>query len=145
MVDRILVCIYTPLELTHEKAMLRPSPEEQMRSILIIQFILMLAGVAVSSHYQGEAALLPALYGGAIALANTLLLSRRVAQAGEIAKTSPQQSVNALYFGVVQRFVFVLVALGLGLGYLKLSPVPLLGTFMVSQLAYMLMGTRQVE
>jgi ATP synthase protein I len=123
---------------------IKPSPEEQMRSILIIQFILMLAGVAVSLSYQGEVALLPALYGGAIALANTLLLSRRVAQAGEIAKTSPQQSVNALYFGVVQRFVFVLVALGFGLGYLKLSPVPLLGTFMVSQLAYMLMGTRQV-
>lgn len=114
-----------------------------MRSILIIQFILMLAGVAVSWSYQGESALLPAFYGGAIALANTMLLSRRVAQAGEIAKTSPQQSVNALYFGVVQRFVFVLVALGFGLGFLKLMPVPLLGTFMVAQLAYMLMGTRQ--
>ncbi len=115
-----------------------------MRSILIIQFILMLGGVAVSWSYQGDSALLPAFYGGAIALANTLLLSRRVAQADEIAKISPQQSVSALYLGVVQRFVFVLVALGLGLGYLKLSPVPLLGTFMVSQLAYMLMGTRQV-
>ena len=114
-----------------------------MRSILIIQFILMLAGVVVSWSYQGEPALLPAFYGGAIALANTMLLSRRVAQAGEIAKTNPQQSVNALYFGVVQRFVFVLVALGFGLGYLKLAPVPLLGTFMVAQLAYMLMGTRQ--
>ena len=53
-----------------------------MQSILIIQFILMLAGVAVSYTYQGEAAMLPAFYGGAIALANTMLLSRRVAQAG---------------------------------------------------------------
>lgn len=124
--------------------MVKLSSEEQMRSILIIQFILMLAGVTVSWSYQGEPALLPAFYGGAVALANTMLLSRRIAQAGELAKTSPQQSVNALYVGVVQRFVFVLVALGFGLGYLELSPVPLLGTFMVSQLAYMLMGTRQV-
>ncbi|MDD5391936.1 MAG: ATP synthase subunit I [Thiothrix sp.] len=114
-----------------------------MRSVLIIQAILILAGIAVSRFYQGDVALLPAFYGGAIALANTMLLSRRVAQAGEIAKTSPQQSVNALYFGVVQRFVFVLVALGFGLGFLKLAPVPLLGTFMIAQLAYMLMGTRQ--
>lgn len=114
-----------------------------MRSILIIQFILVLAGVAVSKFYQGDAALLPAFYGGSIALANTLLLSKRVQQAGEIAKTSPQQSVYALYFGVIQRFVFVLVALGFGLGYLKLAPVPVLGTFMVAQLAYMLMGPRQ--
>lgn len=116
-----------------------------MRRILIIQFILMLAGVVVSVMYQGDSALLPAFYGGAIALANTMLLSRRIARAGEIAKTNPQQSVYALYFGVVQRFVFVLVALGFGLGFLKLAPIPLLGTFMVAQLAYMLMGTRQVE
>ncbi|MEN9502817.1 MAG: hypothetical protein RI964_2102 [Pseudomonadota bacterium] len=114
-----------------------------MLSILITQFVLMLAGVAVSSFYQGEAAMLPAFYGGAIALANTMLLSRRIAQAGELAKTSPQQSVYALYFGVVQRFVFVLVALGFGLGFLKLAPLPVLGTFTVAQLAYMLMGTRQ--
>ena len=116
-----------------------------MRIILITQFVLMLAGAAVSYLYQGEAAMLPAFYGGAIALANTMLLSRRIAQAGEIAKTNPQQSVYALYFGVVQRFVFVLVALGFGLGYLKLAPVPVLGTFMVAQLAYMLMGTRQAR
>ena len=115
-----------------------------MRSILIIQFILVLAGVAVSKYYQGDVAMLPAFYGGAIALANTLLLSRRVARAGEIAETNPQQSVNALYLGVVQRFVFVLVALGFGLGYLKLMPIPLIATFMIAQLAYMLMGTRQV-
>ena len=114
-----------------------------MRNVLIIQAILILAGVAVSRFYQGDAALLPAFYGGAIALANTLLLSRRITIAGEIAKTNPQHSVNTLYFGVVQRFVFVLVALGLGLGYLKLAPVPVLGTFMVAQLAYMLMGARQ--
>ncbi len=114
-----------------------------MRRIVIIQLTLILAGIAMSRFYQGDTAMLPALYGGAIALASTLLLSRRVEQAGEIAKTSPQQSVYALYLGVVQRFVFVLIALGLGLGFLKLSPVPLIATFMVAQLAYMLMGTRQ--
>ena len=114
-----------------------------MLSILITQFVLMLAGIAVSIFYQGEAAMLPAFYGGAIALANTMLLSRRIAQAGELAETNPQQSVYALYFGVVQRFVFVLVALGFGLGFLKLAPLPVLGTFAVAQLAYMLMGTRQ--
>ena len=40
-----------------------------MRNVLIIQAILILAGVAVSRFYQGDAALLPAFYGGAIALA----------------------------------------------------------------------------
>lgn len=114
-----------------------------MRNVFIIQAILVLAGVAVSRYYQGDPALLPAFYGGAIALANTLLLSRHVARAGELAKINPQQSVGTLYFGVVQRFVFVLVALAFGLGYLKLTPVPLLGTFIVAQLAYMLMTTQR--
>jgi ATP synthase protein I len=50
-----------------------------------------------------------------------------------------------IYVGVIQRFVFVLVALGFGLGFLKLTPVPaLLGTFIVAQLAYMLMGSREI-
>ncbi|MEZ5536767.1 MAG: ATP synthase subunit I [Thiolinea sp.] len=115
-----------------------------MRNLLIIQFLIVLAGAIVSWLYQGDEALLPALYGGAVALANTMLLSGRIKKADEIAKTSPQQSVNSLYLGVVQRFVFVLVALGVGLGVLKFLPMPLLGTFMVAQLAYVLAGTRQM-
>ena len=113
-----------------------------MRNILIIQAVLVLAGVIVSRFYLGDAAMLPALYGGAVALANTLMLQRRISQAWEVAKLSPHQTAISLYLGVVQRFVFVLVALGFGLGYLKLLPPPTLGTFMVAQLAYMLMGTR---
>lgn len=115
-----------------------------MRIVLIIQFILMLLGAGVAFYYQGENAMLPALYGGAVALANTLLLSRRIEKAGEIAETNPKHTVLSLYLGVVQRFVFVLVALGIGLGALKLAPTPLLGTFMVAQLAYMLTGTRRM-
>lgn len=115
-----------------------------MRIVLIIQFILMIIGAGVAHMYQGESAVLPALYGGAVALANTLLLSKRVAKAGELAEKNPNHTVYSLYFGVVQRFVFVLVALGIGLSVLELSPTPLLGTFMVAQLAYMLTGTRQV-
>ncbi|PID50271.1 MAG: hypothetical protein CR991_02255 [Proteobacteria bacterium] len=114
-----------------------------MRSILIIQAVLVIVVVIVSRIYQGDSAMLPALYGGAIAVANTLLLSRRVAQTEEIAKTSPRTSVMPLYLGVLERFVFVLVGLGFGLGFLKLSPTPLLGAFIVAQLAYMLKGTRQ--
>ncbi|PIE00934.1 MAG: hypothetical protein CSA79_01720 [Thiothrix nivea] len=115
-----------------------------MRSLLVIQLLLVLGGVVVSWIYLGNTAILPAFYGGAVALANAMLLSERVKKAGEIAETSPQSSVNSLYLGVAQRFVFVLVALGIGLGVLKLLPMPLLGTFMVAQLAYVLAGTRKM-
>jgi len=116
-----------------------------MRSLLIIQAILVLAGVAVSYYYFAEEGLLPAAYGGAVAIANTILLSRRLVSAGEMAEDNPQGGVLQLYLGVVQRFVFVLVMFGVGMGVLKLLPPPLLGTFAIAQLAFMLFGTKHAK
>ena len=116
-----------------------------MRSLLVIQAILVLAGVAVSYYYLGENGMLPAAFGGAIAIANTILLSRRLDVAGAMAKDNPEGGVLALYLGVVQRFVFVLVMFGVGMGVLKLLPPPLLGTFAVAQLAFMLFGTKRTK
>ena len=116
-----------------------------MKSLLIIQAILILAGVAVSYYYLGEAGMLPAVFGGAIAISNTILLSRRLDVAGAMAKDNPDGGVLALYLGVVQRFVFVLVMFGVGMGVLKLLPPPLLGTFAVAQLAFMLFGTKRTK
>lgn len=121
-----------------------------MRNILIIQAILVLAGVVVSRYSWGDTAMLPALYGGCIALVNTLLLQRRAGQVEELAKVDPKQSVISVYIGVIQRFVVVLVMLGVGFGVLfsaeiKANPqiaVALVGTFIVAQLGFMLMGTR---
>ncbi|WP_020396135.1 ATP synthase subunit I [Thiolinea disciformis] len=114
-----------------------------MQSVLIIQATLILLSTIGFVFYQGEAALTPALYGGAIALVSTLLLKSRGAQVEEIAKTNPQQSLYHLYGVIVLRFVLVLGGLGFGLGYLKFPVTPLLVTFMVAQVAYMLAGSRQ--
>lgn len=116
-----------------------------MQSLLIIQAILVLAGVAVSFYYFGDAGMLPAAYGGAIAIANTILLSRRLDVAGAMAKDNPDGGVLALYLGVVQRFVFVLIMFGVGMGVIKLMPQPLLGTFAVAQLAFMLFGSKKTK
>lgn len=121
-----------------------------MRNILIIQAILVLVGVVVSRFYLGDAAVLPALYGGSIALVNTLLLQRRAGQVEQIAKENPHQSVVSVYIGVIQRFVLVLVALGVGLGVLfkpqvaahQQIAVALVGTFIVAQLGFILTGSR---
>ena len=116
-----------------------------MRSLLLIQAILVLAGIAVSFYFEGEAGILPAAYGGAVAIANSILLSRRLTKAGEMAESDPDGGVLQLYLGVVQRFVFVLVMFGVGMGVLKLLPPPMLGTFAVAQLAFMLFGSKQTN
>ena len=105
----------------------------------------MLLGVAVSFFYLADEGILPAAYGGAVAIANTILLSRRLDSAGEMAKENPEGGVLTLYLGVVQRFVFVLVMFGVGMGVLKLLPPPMLGTFAVAQLAFMLYGSKQAK
>ena len=116
-----------------------------MRSLLIIQASLVLIGVAVSYYYLADEGILPAAYGGAIAIANTILLSRRLDSAGEMAKENPEGGVLTLYLGVIQRFIFVLVMFGIGMGVLKLLPPPMLGTFAAAQLAFMLYGSKQAK
>ena len=116
-----------------------------MKNLLIIQAILVLLGVAVSFFYLADEGILPAAYGGAIAIANTILLSRRLDSAGGMAEENPEGGVLTLYLGVIQRFVFVLVMFGIGMGVLKLLPPPMLGTFAVAQLAFMLFGSKQAK
>jgi len=108
----------------------------QMRNILTIQFVLIVVCAAITYYLQGERAVLPALYGGAIALANTFLLSRRMGKVGGDANFDPKRSMMLLYLSAVGRFVFVLVALVIGLGVLKLTAIPLVGSFIVTQLGY---------
>ena len=116
-----------------------------MRSLLIIQATLVLAGISASFYFLGESGLLPAAYGGAVAIVNTILLSRRLDSAGEMANDNPDGGVLILYLGVVQRFVFVLVMFGVGMGVLKLLPPPMLGTFAIAQLGFMLFGTKSAK
>ncbi len=116
-----------------------------MRSLLIIQAVLVLLGVVVSFFYFEESGLLAAVFGGFVAMVNTVLLSRRLVSAGEMAEENPDGGVLALYLGVVQRFFFVLVMFGVGMGIFKLLPPPMLGTFAAAQLAFMLFGSSKAK
>jgi ATP synthase protein I len=106
--------------------------------VLVVQAALTVACAGLAWLYRDQHAALAALYGGAVATANSAMLVRRIATAGELAKRSVKYSVYALYFGAVQRFVFVLLCLGLGLGAIELDPAPLLLTFGIAQLAFMI-------
>lgn len=86
-------------------------------------------------HGAFEAA--AALYGGGITVLNTWWLGRRVQRAGELAREQPERGQLALYAGAVQRFVVTLILLGIGLGWLKLAPIPLILAFAASQLGFL--------
>lgn len=79
-----------------------------------------------------------ALFGGACALLNAWLLGRRLRLAADVAKTSPGQEVTVIYVGALQRFALLLALFIVGMGWLKLNPVPLLVAFGIAQVAFLL-------
>ncbi len=110
-----------------------------MQSFLWIQTLLILAGTGFSYYYMGSFGAQSAAYGGGIALFSSLILARRTNKAIKSASEGSPQVMGLLYMGVIQRYVFVLVGLGVGLGILKLKAEPLLIVFGVAQLAYFFM------
>ena len=113
-----------------------------MKRLFSFQAGLVLLAVALAWHWYGTDGVIAAIYGGGIALINTLWLGRKVELAGEMAEEDVTRGIYAIYFNAVQRFVFVLVALGVGLQALQLTPQPLLLTFGLAQIAYFF-GRRQ--
>jgi len=107
-----------------------------MHSFLWTQTLLILAGTGFSYYYMGVFGAQSAAYGGGIALFSSLILMRRTKRAIKSAENGSQQIMGLLYIGVIQRYVFVLLGLGVGLGLLKLNAKPLLIVFGIAQLAY---------
>jgi len=114
-----------------------------MRKLLLTQFFLVVL-VAVGSYlHGGRWAAQAALFGGCIAFVNTLLLAWRVRNAGQRAERSGSRAAFTLYLGAVERFVFTLLAFIVGMGMLKLPPLPMLVAFAAAQLGYWIVAARE--
>ena len=109
----------------------------RMRKLLITQGILV-AVVAALFLVQSPQALVSALYGGSIALLNSILLGKRVARDRAAVAQSANMDLLSLYFGALQRFALTIVAMAVGMGWLKLDPIALLVAFGVAQLGYVI-------
>ncbi|MEM7254480.1 MAG: ATP synthase subunit I [Pseudomonadota bacterium] len=87
---------------------------------------------------QGPSPLGAVAFGGALAVVHAWLLGRRVQIATEAAKRQPGSETTVLYIGAIQRFVVTLVGFVIGMGLLKLAPVPLLIAFAAAQVVFFL-------
>ncbi|ALG67845.1 ATP synthase subunit I [Beggiatoa leptomitoformis] len=113
-----------------------PLSDTGARKVLRVQTLL-ISGITLVFYFGfGQAEALAALYGGFIVLFNVWITHRRLQTALELAKVAPGKEVVALYAGAIQRFVATLIFFGLGMGWLQLSPVPMLVTFAVAQIGY---------
>lgn len=111
-----------------------------MYHLLLIQALIILSSAIGFGFWRGDAAILPALYGGAIALGNTLLLFWGVYSLRRVAVQ--QQNLFPLYISGILRFVFTLLAMFAGMGALALLPLPLLVTFGLAYLGHALAAPR---
>ncbi|MGH8756619.1 MAG: ATP synthase subunit I [Burkholderiales bacterium] len=107
-----------------------------IRRVLVSQIVLTLLTAAAAFALLGSAAALAAFYGGGVALMGTWLLGRRIARTPETAQQGAAGSQLALYAGVIPRFIVTLALLAVGIGWLKLAPIPLIVAFALAQLGF---------
>lgn len=105
------------------------------RRVLLAQVLLTLLIAGGFGFARGLPAALAALYGGAITVSITGWLARRVRQAGQV--PSPGAGLVVIYSSAVVRYAAVIVLVGMGIGLLKLSPLPLLSAFAVTQFGFL--------
>ena len=109
-----------------------------VRRVLLSQAVLTLLAGAAFFVSLGSAAALAALYGGVVALISTWLLGRRVQRTPETPAQAHAGGQLALYAGILPRFIVTLALLGIGIGGLKLFPLPLIAAFAVAQLGFLI-------
>jgi ATP synthase protein I len=121
-----------------EMSVVAETIQQGARRVLIAQALLLLISATVAMLLQGWFAAVSALFGGVVTLFGTGWMAYRVYRAGELTRDNPSGGAVALYGGVLIRFVFVITALAIGMGVLKLQPVFVLIGFAVTHLGYIL-------
>ncbi len=85
----------------------------------------------------GRGAALAAAFGGGVALAGTWLLARRVRRVGTSAGDGTGGQIG-LYASAMTRFIATLALLAVGIGWIKLAPVPLIAGFGLAQFGFLI-------
>lgn len=119
-----------------------------MRKLLLSQVVLALAAALLmySLRPPADNPGLAAAYGGGMALVNSLLLAWRTRRARTgSGSASGQLQVFGLIGGAVERFVFTLVAFGVGMALLDFDPLALIVGFACTQLAYVGAASRSLR
>jgi ATP synthase protein I len=117
----------------------------RVRMVLSTQLVLVLLTSAVFFLVSGGFQAGSAVFGGAIALINVLLLEWRRYQTDTGRAIDARQSLLVLYRSALERLLLVALLFALGLGALALDPLALLTGFIMGQVALLLTGTKRTD
>jgi len=99
-----------------------------VRRVVSFQALLTLLVAAVFGYVRGRAEFWSALYGGGTAILLSAWLGLGVWRA---------RGLGSLYANFITRYGIAVLCLGLGLGILKLAPLPLIAAFAVAQFGFL--------
>lgn len=109
------------------------------RTVAIVTLLTLVAATAMAYQvFRGGMAASAALFGGAAALINLLLLDWRARRANRAGALTARQSLRVLYLSALERFVVVALLFALGIGILGLDPLALLLGFVAGLPALLL-------
>ena len=109
------------------------SAAKKMRRLPVAQILLTAITSGGFWMYSGIPAAQAALYGGAIAVINSLIQLWHMHRAESKAGCSVSQNMRILYRCAIERLVSTAFLFAIGLGILKLLPLPIIVGFIVAQ------------
>ncbi|MDM7323006.1 MAG: ATP synthase subunit I [Gammaproteobacteria bacterium] len=116
--------------------------EHLARRLLLAQLIsTVLLGVlwgGLGAYSDG----LAVIYGGLVSMVLAWLHKRGIRKAEQRVIRDPKGSMLVLYVGAVVRFLLLIGLLGVGMGVLKLSALPLFAGFVLAQLGFLAVARR---
>ncbi|MBI3575686.1 MAG: ATP synthase subunit I [Gammaproteobacteria bacterium] len=112
-----------------------------VRRVVLAQALLTLLVAAAFAFRGGGREALAACYGGAVTILISGWLGWRLRRAGERAQAVAD--LGLLYSSAMMRYAAAIVLLALGLGALKLSPVPLVVAFGLAQFGFLASARRR--
>lgn len=111
-----------------------------LRRQLLLQVVLTTVVSLLFLSVDGFASGKGAAFGGLIAVANTLIQLWHWWRFDTRGQVGPAQNALLIYRIAIERFASTLLLFALGLGVLKLAPLPLMSGFIAGQLVLLIMG-----
>jgi hypothetical protein len=110
------------------------------RQVILLQVVVTLIGASIAYSIKGTPQFaIAVLSGGGVSIVNVALLAWRMARAALHPAHEAHHQLRLMYFYAAERFLVVVVLLCLCIAVLKLSPLALLGGFVMGQ-AVLLVG-----
>jgi len=101
----------------------------------IVQVVMVFAGAGFFGLTVGWQAGAAVLYGSLIVALNTLMQVWQLKRADRIAGLSAARNLRYLYRCAAERFLATVTLLAVGIGMLRLEPLPLLAGYIIAQVA----------